>query len=160
MRKGSRPLGDAMQRDFVERRFAHGRFERPLVNSGRTFEFVLCADRIELSRRRGRVCREEQKQDQRQVKGNASSNLHWAYPLHNFASSHKCARGANPSRLTLRRAACETEGGRVLPPISHGAKFNEQESRVRFVLSASRTIVASARRAGASMREARLPFDL
>ena len=40
------------------------------------------------------------------------------------------------------------------------SKFNEQESRVRFVLSASLTIVASGRRAGASMREARLPFDL
>src|SRR6202008_2663135 len=38
--------------------------------------------------------------------------------------------------------------------------FDEQESAVCPVLSASRTIVASARRPGTSMREARLPFDV
>src|SRR5271165_1378016 len=61
--------------------------------------------------------------------------------------------------LTLRRAACETEADGIRRQFRR-SKFNEQESRVRIVISASRTIVASARRAGASMREARLPFDL
>ena len=105
-------------------------------------------------------CREEKKQDREHVKGNASSNLHGDNPLHNFASSHKCAHGASPCWLTLRGAACETEAAGSCRQFRTGVNFNEQESAVRFVLSASRTVVASARRAGASMREARLPFDL
>ncbi len=88
MRRRIRTFGDAMQRDFVEWRFADRRLEAPFVNSRRTFEFARRANGTEL-RGRGNSKRDEKNQAYQQFKRNEPSNLHGPNPLHNFASPHK-----------------------------------------------------------------------
>ena len=47
MRRRIPPLCDPMQRDFIERRFAHRRSERPFVNSHGAFQYARAADGAE-----------------------------------------------------------------------------------------------------------------
>src|ERR1700722_15898908 len=83
------PLDDAMQRDFIERRFADGRLVCPFVNSRRALELAGCADGLKVSGWWG--ARAEKKQEGENVESDASSNLHGGNPLHNFTSPHKAA---------------------------------------------------------------------
>src|SRR5579862_6229212 len=78
MRGRRRSLGDAMQCDFVERRFADRRLESPFINSGRAFEFARGADSLEVGGRGDR--RDEKEQDSKNVEGDVSSNLHGPNP--------------------------------------------------------------------------------
>ncbi len=76
MRGRIRPLGDAMQRDFIEWRFADGRFELPFVNSGRAFEFARRADGLKVRGRCDSSRREEAGPPTRQ--GQCAVESSWA----------------------------------------------------------------------------------